>query len=76
MTIECFVDSLETIMATSPHDWGDNERFAWMWGIILGWDNASMDELAKKFSWSTETQGRLTRLHDKFQNCKASPDVP
>ena len=65
-------ESLEAAMAFTPHDWTQHHRLAWIWGIVLGWDDA-MPEMASKHRWDAETVARLERLHAEF---KAIGDAP
>jgi hypothetical protein len=60
-------EALETTLAFSSDDWSTSRAKAWVWGIICGWDDASMAELAAKFGWDQEAVARLNRLHAKFK---------
>jgi hypothetical protein len=35
---------------------------AWIYGIVCGWDDDMLPELADKFGWSDEAVARLKRL--------------
>lgn len=61
------IQALKTTLAFAADDWGDTRAKAWVWGIILGWDEASEEELAARFGWSAESVGRLRRLHERFE---------
>jgi hypothetical protein len=65
-------ESLETTISTHVRDWAADERDAWVWGIVLGWDAASMHELATKFGWTAFTVARLRRLRQKFMIARRS----
>lgn len=71
---ECPRDSLECVLAFDSRDWAQNERDAWIWGIVFGWDfeiedgdtQSAMESVANQHDWDTKTQKRLHRLHEKF----------
>ena len=68
--------SLIDTIAFSSADWGAARDLAWIYGIVLGWDNDegdddpetadAMSEIAAKFGWSDEQVARLRRLHLRF----------
>lgn len=35
-------------------DWVENKRDAWIYGIVVGWDDDSLNELAQKFRWDKD----------------------
>lgn len=49
-------------MVTHPRDWAADYRDAWLYGIIVGWDDASLKELADKFRWSEKTVDKLREV--------------
>lgn len=64
-------ESLERTLAFSSQDWGAAGDFAWLYGIVLGWDGDSPDEsvmaeLAAKYEWSDLQVERLRALHRDF----------
>jgi hypothetical protein len=59
-------ESLKTTLAFSVDDWAATRAMAWVWGIIEGWDDESMAELAETFHWDEATTARLNRLHKAF----------
>ena len=59
-------DALESVAHTmnfSAQDWSVGHKDAWVYGIIVGWDDASLKELTLKHGWNPETVERLKRLH-------------
>lgn len=68
--IWCPLESIETAIAVSVRDWSENNRDAWIYGIVFGWEEDSMQEMIKKHHWSKETVQRLNILHNKFKNLK------
>ena len=68
--------SLATIIATDSADWGADRVMAWIYGIVLGWDDDpddppelrcnAMDQIATQHNWSYEKVARLRRLHTKY----------
>ena len=68
-------ESLRTTLAFSVDDWGATRAMAWVWGIVNGWDDEAMAELAAEHGWDDETTARLNRLHAAFDDLSAaSPD--
>lgn len=59
------LDSIYTTIAFSSRDMSACKRDAWIYGIVLGWDE-SIKEIAEKHNWSEETIKRLKTLHDNF----------
>ncbi len=47
-------------------DWNRHHREAWIYGIVLGWDD-SLQVVAKKHGWSDKEVARLKRLHEQFR---------
>jgi hypothetical protein len=60
-------ESLKDTLAFSPDDWGDSRAMAWVYGIILGWDDEVLTELAQQFRWSAAAIERLRVLHAAFE---------
>ena len=69
--------SLHNTIVFSSNDWGSARDFAWLWGIVVGWDlsadelsedeeDTAMDELAAKFNWSAGDVARLRNLHAQY----------
>jgi hypothetical protein len=63
-------DSLESIkncIVFSPRDWSLDKRDAWMYGIVVGWDNLSLYDLSIRHGWSVESVARLRQLRNEFE---------
>ena len=67
-------ESLADVLAFSSRDWGQNQDDAWIYGIVLGWDNEDDDteenamvDIAKRHQWTEETVARLRRLRAEFR---------
>lgn len=64
--------SLGDAIAFDSGDWADMGRAsAWIYGIVLGWDE-SMPDVAKKFGWDAAAQDRLVALHHQFAALEAA----
>jgi hypothetical protein len=50
-------------MVTHPRDWSTDHRDAWLYGIIVGWSDESLEALADKHGWST-------KMLDKLRECR------
>lgn len=63
---EDFRESLGACMAFSPRDWAGHHRDAWMYGIVNGWNDEALAELAITHKWPPSEVARLKRLHASF----------
>lgn len=66
------IDSLRAAMATDPRDWSVNKTDAWLWAIIMGWDEA-LPEVAARHGWTIGDASRLFELHEAF--CRAEANI-
>lgn len=66
-------ESLRLAITTSSTDWSATERHAWIYGIVVGWDEGSLKELKVRFGWSPETIARLRILHQGFVSSDLTP---
>lgn len=65
--------SLRSTIAFSVDDWSESRAMAWVYGIVLGWDEDSLAELRPRFGWDEATTGRLRRLHEAFDRTFPEP---
>lgn len=65
--------SLAGALVCSSRDHGLDSRDAWVYGIVVGWDAASLRELAAKHGWSPDDVSRLKRLRARY--CRASKEA-
>lgn len=73
--IENPLEALQKAIAFSSRDWATEKRDAWVYGIILGWDDNCYPEFNRKFGWDKETFERVQRLHVKLEVlCRAAPE--
>jgi hypothetical protein len=56
------LSSAHTVMTTHSRDWARDRSDAWLYGIVVGWDEASLVELAQKFEWPEAQVERLRML--------------
>ena len=63
--ITCPKQSIWYTMAHATKDWSADKNDAWIYGIILGWDE-SLPEIAERFGWDESAVRRIERLHKKF----------
>ena len=61
------LESVETAIAFSPHDWSSHHRMAWIYGITCGWDDEALVEMMQQHGWTGEAVSRLKRLHIKWK---------
>ena len=62
----CPKESLAAALAFNARDQGAEHRDAWAWGIVIGWDKESLEELSERHGWAPETVARLEQLHRDF----------
>lgn len=55
------VKSLRSIIATDPRDWSVDRRDAFIYGLVIGWDRESFDELKSVHGWGEELAARLVK---------------
>lgn len=53
------LDSLKTTMTLDSRDWGADRRDSWLYGIVVGWESASLAELREKHGWTDDDCRRL-----------------
>ena len=64
------VESLYNSIIFPPKDWSLTKHDAWMYGIIVGWDDNAIKELKQRFSWSDKEVQELKDLNKKFLSFK------
>ncbi len=62
------LESIECTIAFSSRDMSSDKRDAWLYGIILGWDDESLEEFQEKFNWTDLTIKRLRILHENYKS--------
>ena len=63
----CPLHSVTTTLVFSGKDWSLDDSDAWLYGIVCGWDDSSMAEMAEKHRWNEATVERLKKLHTKWK---------
>lgn len=66
------IESIRSLLATDSRDWGEDRGDAWLWGIVMGWDDedlecSAMELIARKHDWDEATVARLRLLHERFK---------
>lgn len=59
-------ESLANSIAGHSRDQSIDARDAWVYGIVLGWDAASLREIAALHGWNDLALARLKRLRAAF----------
>lgn len=57
------LQSAITVMATWSGDWSTENRLVWLYGLVCGWEEESLQSFAKKWDWSQEDVERLQCYH-------------
>jgi hypothetical protein len=76
------LESLHGALVTSSQDWGEAGDFAWIYGIVVGWDPDpgdqpdadeafAMADLAQQHGWTPAEVARLRRLHAQYEALRA-----
>ncbi|MCB1178469.1 MAG: hypothetical protein KDK36_12865 [Leptospiraceae bacterium] len=63
-------EHLKGLITSDSKDYSSTDKNAWEYGIIVGWDELSLIELADKFNWSPEQVELLKQLHRNFEELK------
>ena len=63
---ECPISNAMSCIALHPRDWSSDHRDAWLYGIIVGWDDESLAELKGDHKWDDASVARLKRLRASF----------
>ena len=61
------LESISDTLTLYCRDLSLDQRDAWIYGIVVGWDTAGMNEVIKRHNWDHETVSRLNRLHLKYK---------
>lgn len=69
-------ESLRTAIACSSRDWAMHHRDAWIYGIVCGWDDDSLRDLAAQFGWGRGEVARLKRLRGDFSRASLKHGEP
>lgn len=62
-------DSLHSTIVTDPKDWSLHKRDAWLYGILVGWDDC-LPEIQKRFNWSDKDVSRLQKYRSVIASIK------
>ena len=72
--INCGINPFESLECTIAFDvkgWEADMRSAWIYGIILGWDDEECSkEFKAKFGWDDTTIERLKKLRGNYLKAK------
>lgn len=58
--------SIETATACATRDQSLDKRDAWNWGIVLGWDDEALAEVATRHRWTPAAVDRLKTLRANY----------
>lgn len=64
------LEELQQYFLSSPRDWSSDERDAWAYGIVCGWDSRMLKYLAQRHGWSNSDVEKLRSLRCKFFTLK------
>lgn len=68
--------SLMSTMATSARDWSASNDVAWLYGIVCGWDDSALPEVAARHGWHEPKIERLRTLRSGFVRALPSGEAP
>jgi hypothetical protein len=61
------IASIRSTIIFSPRDWAADVRDAWVYGIVVGWDDPSIKELSSKFGWEIKEIKKMKQLHNALK---------
>lgn len=68
MTPSDAIKAVHMCIVRHPRDWGADSRDAWIWGVIVGWDDESLVELAETHRWSSDDVARLRAMRAAIES--------
>ena len=67
------LDSLHSAMATWAGSWSEDHRLAWIYGIIVGW-NEGEEDIFEKYKWDEENRERFKKYRQVMAKLEKSYD--
>ena len=68
------LDSVRAAICLSSRDWSTDSKDAWIYGIVVGWEDAALEEVAKRHNFGYLEVERLRKLNklvkDSIGDCK------
>ena len=64
--------SIERTIAFDVYDWSEDSRSAWIYGIVMGWDAESYQQLMQKFHWTEQNVEKNKRYHKQWSMLMSS----
>jgi hypothetical protein len=61
------LEVLASLIVFSARDWGEMHNDALIYGIVVGWDEAAMRDVADRFNLDENRVELLRKLHADFQ---------
>lgn len=65
------LDRIRTLITTDPRDWSIDRRDAWLWGVFVGWDEASLAQIAPQHRWSNVAIQMLKEQRETIASLEA-----
>lgn len=59
-------ESLHDVLVFSSRDWAADASLAWVYGVIVGWDEPSFREFEAKGFWTPLASTKLQKLNKDF----------
>jgi len=69
LPVNC-LEHLVNILSFSSKDWSKEPRDIWIYGIICGWDEDSLEELKWKYNLKSIQIKVMRKLHKQFNKLK------
>ena len=77
------LESLHNAIVFDSLDWGQDRAHAWIYGIVVGWDDEddgpdpfdAMREMQSQHGWNDEAVARLRRLRTEFRRLHAAGEA-
>ena len=68
------LSSLSRTVAFHARDWGQHRGDAWLYGVLVGWEDDALPKLAQQHGWSEEYVERLRRYRAAIVKVQSGPD--
>jgi hypothetical protein len=61
------------IVATSSRDWAQHASDAWLYGLLVGWDQDGLEEVAQRFGWTERGVAKLLAQREAIIGLEGPP---
>ena len=62
--------SIRSCITSAPRRWSLHPSDAWLYGVVIGWNEKDLEELTVLHNWALADVSRLQRLHSAFESAR------